>query len=456
MADNCSRCISCYNSDVQRKKLFDATTNEGELDAFKTTQDSKLIKWSPKLERQLSLGREVPEFDERYVSVVAYRPFIMQFIYRYDIWIESPHLTYQHFPVLASSLPNSAIVTEGLGSKGEFGCCMTSVLTSAGFSGNNQCLPRYLYRKADFEEDFASGAIPAVELQDLKRAGLHGGENYDESGILKPVIVHDHVRTDAITKEAVAHFRQAYPEVEVQAITSEEVFYYVYGLLHSEDYRRTYANNLQKEQPRIPRVASYEDFCAFVAAGKALAQMHASFDEEEPYLGCELKTLGVLSTLEMEHPKYAKLRDGLSEHAHSMLSQGKVEAHACSTAALDKTVIHYNNNLSITKIPLEVQDFMLHSKPALNWVLDCCNVSVDKASTNRNDFNDLVRFVGVDAKQFHAATKGCYREALKHINPSEKQYYLLLLILQVINISLKTRDIVRTLPPLTVHSLDRG
>ena len=46
-------------------------------------------------------------------------------------------------------------------------------------------------------------------------------------------------------------FKKFYPE---EKISKEDVFYYIYGLLHSEDYRNRYANNLSKQLPRIPCV----------------------------------------------------------------------------------------------------------------------------------------------------------------------------------------------------------
>src|SRR5690606_19983002 len=67
-------------------------------------------------------------------------------------------------------------------------------------------------------------------------------------------------RRDAITDEGLTHFCEAYPG---ESITKEDLFYYVYGLLHSPDYRERFADNLAKELPRIPRVKTAADFWAF-------------------------------------------------------------------------------------------------------------------------------------------------------------------------------------------------
>lgn len=77
-----------------------------------------------------------------------------------------------------------------------------------------------------------------------------------------------------------AYFQAAYPD---EAITKDDVFYYVYGLLHSEDYRARYADNLSKQLPRIPAVKKAEDFWAFVEAGRKLGDLHCDFEQADPY-----------------------------------------------------------------------------------------------------------------------------------------------------------------------------
>ncbi len=66
-------------------------------------------------------------------------------------------------------------------------------------------------------------------------------------------------------------------------IQKEDIFYYVYGLLHSEDYRSRYGNSLSKELPRIPCVKEEKDFWAFSAAGRKLGEIHVNYDSVEPY-----------------------------------------------------------------------------------------------------------------------------------------------------------------------------
>lgn len=90
----------------------------------------------------------------------------------------------------------------------------------------------------------------------------------------------ERIRRDAITSAGLAHFLAAYPG---ETIGKEDVFYYVYGLLHSPDYRERYVDNLSKEMPRIPCVKTAADFWAFSRAGRALAELHLNYETVTPY-----------------------------------------------------------------------------------------------------------------------------------------------------------------------------
>ena len=131
-------------------------------------------------------------------------------------------------------------------------------LCLAAMKGGSQCFPRWVYERA---ED-----APADEL------ALGGGETPAEAGALR--------HCDGITDAGLAHFQAAYPG---EAITEDDLFHYVYGLLHSPDYRARFADDLSKQLPRIPAVAATTDFRAFVGAGRKLANLHCGFEVVEPY-----------------------------------------------------------------------------------------------------------------------------------------------------------------------------
>ena len=225
------------------------------------------------------------------------------------------------------------------------------------------------------------------------------------------VIVNGYVREDALKPEAIAHFQAAYAGHEAE-IDADAVFYYIYGLLHSTDYRTTYANNLQKELPRIPRVATWDDFKAFMEAGRKLSKLHVGYEQVTPYQGC--KIVGLTPNVSKRVIK---------------LTYGK-NAGKKGNAAKDKTTIHYNDSITITGIPLKAQEYVVNRKSALDWVVERCGISVDKESHIANDYNAFAQDMG-------------------------DEDYILNLILRVITVSLETMQIVKALPKLTIHPLDR-
>ena len=114
------------------------------------------------------------------------------------------------------------------------------------------------------------------------------------------------------------------------------------------------------------------------------------------------------------------------------MKYGKIPGKT-GNAAKDKTVILYNDNITITGIPLEVQEYVVNKSSALDWILEKARVSQDKDSGIVNDFND-------------------YGMEMTPPNPR----YPLSLVLKIITVSLRTMQIVKGLPKLEIHPLDRG
>jgi len=209
-------------------------------------------------------------------------------------------------------------------------------------------------------------------------------------------------RRDAITDEGLAHFHEAYPE---ETISKKDVFYYVYGLLHSPDYRERYADNLSKELPRIPCVKTSADFWAFSKAGRALADLHLNYETVNPY-PVKIDTGGKSLTdadYRVEKMKYGKI--------------GKDK---------DLTTLHYNAKITMSGIPLEAYDYIVNGKPALDWVVERQCVKTEKNSGIVNDANNWA------VETMH--------------NPR----YPLELFQRVITVSLETMEIVRSLPGLVI------
>ena len=95
-----------------------------------------------------------------------------------------------------------------------------------------------------------------------------------------------YIRHDNILDEALAAYHDNYGD---ESISKDDVFYYVYGVLHSPLYRARYQNNLRRELPRIPMAA---DFWAFSKAGRELSDLHLGYESCPEY---ELAEGGTLS-----------------------------------------------------------------------------------------------------------------------------------------------------------------
>jgi predicted helicase len=206
-----------------------------------------------------------------------------------------------------------------------------------------------------------------------------------------------------MTDAGLALFTAVYP---TEKIRKADVFYYLYGLLHSEDYKTRYADNISKELPRIPCVKTAADFWAFSQAGRALAELHLNYETVAPYpvqfAGGEL----LMASFEprdyrVEQMKFAKGKDG---------------------AKYDKISVIYNPKITMTGIPLEAYDYIVNGKPVLEWVMERQAVTTHKDSGIVNDANDWA------------------------IETMSNPRYPLELFMRVITVSLETMKIVRALP----------
>jgi predicted helicase len=284
------------------------------------------------------------------------------------------------FPV--SGGDNRVIWCVGTSATVEFGCFISDRLPDMQGPAKIQCFPLYLYDGAANAD-----APPAPGLFDQPRGKA------DAPG-----------RRDAVTDEGLAHFQSAY---RGEKITKEDLFYYVYGLLHSPDYRECYADNLTKELPRIPRVKTAADFWVFSKAGRALADLHLNYETVPMYAGAKVDTGG------------KKLAD-----ADYRVEKMKVPK---TGGQKDLTRLIYNSKITVTGIPSEAYDYIVNGKPALDWVIERQCVKTDKASGIVNDANAWA------------------------IETMHNPRYPLELFLRVITVSLETMKIVRALPSLKIY-----
>ena len=334
------------------------------------SRDSTKIKWCSALVSKFAARKVSEPFNDGKSCVSEYRPFFKQVCYYDSMWNHTVSQMPSIFPT--GKEENRLICVSGLGSQ-EFSVLMTGMLTDVQFMMNGQCFPLYLY-------DRDSGRKP----QDLFSEACSAGKED---------------RHYAITDTALTRFRKQY---QTDDISKEDIFYYIYGLLHSEDYRKAFANNLMKDLPRIPLVPDLEMFRTFTDAGQKLADLHVNYESVEPYEGVKIEG------------------EDSRNYRVEQLRYGKIPGKT-GNAGKDKTVIVYNESIIIRNIPLEAQEYVVNRKSALDWLVERIGVSVDKDSGIVNDFNKF------------AEEKGEPR-------------YCLDLILRVITVSLETLKIVKTLP----------
>lgn len=277
------------------------------------------------------------------------------------------------------------------GTKG-FSTLISNIIPDLHLVGDAQCFPRYLYEKA------TSDASPFSE---------EGEPQYQQR--------------DAITNDALEHFQAAYPQIK---ISKEAIFYYIYGLLHSEDYRERYADNLSKQLPRIPRVKTAADFKAFSQAGRDLAHLHLNYETIPMHTSVRLA--GSLKYLKVTEQKVLGGED--KDFYVTKMKFGKRDPETGKSID-DKTTVIYNTNIVIENIPEEAYDYEVNGKPALEWVMERQCVQTDKASGITNDANDWA------------------------IETMDNARYPLELFLRVITVSLKSQVIVNGLPKLTTQAV---
>ncbi|GER07831.1 DNA damage-inducible protein [Iodidimonas muriae] len=377
VAENMERMIEKYNIETNRLvAAFPSRSERPAAEEFVDT-DPKQIKWTREIYNSARAGR-AGEYDASHVVRSMYRPYATEWAYFDRHFNNCIYKMPRLFPYEARD--NLAIVVAGPGSQ-EFSALMVDRLPNYDLQSKGVCLPLYV-----FDEDESPS----------ERDDLFSGQPTNEAGT-----------QDGITDAGLARFAAAYPSEE---ITKEDVFYYVYGLLHSESYRNSYADNLSKELPRIPCVKKAEDFWAFSRAGRALGELHVNYESVAPYP----------VTI-----KQGDLRTAVIKDPEAFYRVTKMK-YAGKRGEEDKSTVIYNANITMQDIPIEAYDYVVNGKPALEWVMERQVVKTDKKSGITNDAN-----------RYAIETMG---------NPA----YPLELFQRVITVSLETMKIVRGLPKLDI------
>lgn len=375
---NIQNMIASYNLEVKRYKTACTgllPNQYPEVSNFIDTDPTK-ISWGVNLKQGLAKFKTI-EFSANAVTQSLYRPFTKRWLYFSKSLNHSLYRMPSVFPSFSSE--NLVICVSGIGARSGFSTVITNCVPNYDTLEKALCFPLYTYDEG------------GQDVDENDQAALLDEHSVSNGGALK----------DAITVSGLTHFQKAYVG---ETLTREDVFYYVYGILHSPDYRTRFAENLSKEVPRIPCVKQAADFWAFSQAGRALAELHLNYETVQPY-PLNIQHNGQLTDADY---RVEKMRYG---------KNGKDK---------DLTTVHYNGKITIRGIPLAAYDYVVNGKPALDWVIERQGVKTDKDSGIVNDANDWA-----------IETMG---------NPK----YPLELFGRVVTVSLETMKIVNSLPALDI------
>jgi predicted helicase len=376
--------ITTYNSEVLRYKESDKSV---EFLDFVTTDSSK-IKWHSGIIPKAQAGRAGNFKDTSLISGI-YRPFSKQWSYFDSMFVQRVSLMPQIFPNEKSK--NLVISTSGVGAR-NFSSLISDTLPCLDCVEKGQWFPLYLYEKNEGDTTSVGDS----------------GELFAENPVSPTE--NGYTRKDGISDEGLAHFQQAYPN---EALSKEDIFYYVYGLLHSPEYRERFADNLSKELPRIPCVKASEDFWRFSKAGRELAELHLNYETVNKYD----------VTLDCGKRNVSQLTD--SDFYVTKMKRPKIKNDEGKNVNDNSTVI-YNEFITVRGIPEEAYDYVVNGKAAIEWVIERQAVTTDKKSGIVNDANDW---------------------AIETMNNPK---YPLELLQRVITVSLETMKIVNNLPALDI------
>ena len=260
---------------------------------------------------------------------------------------------------------NLVICISGAPIKKNFSVLLTNTIQDLNFMEHSICFPMYMYDREEKHRD--------------AQMTLFGDMAEEDTVTYK--------KRFAISDAALTKFKGIYGD----RVTKEDIFYYLYAVLHSKDYIEAYADNLAKEMVRIPTL---EKFPKYVEIGRQLAELHLNY--EAP---ANADALGLDIAITKEDYTVSKMR---------FKKVGKDN---------DKGTIIFNDYITISNILERAYEYVVNGRSAIEWIMESYRIKTDKDSGITDDPN----------------TYG-----------DEK--YIFNLLISVISISLKTLDLIDSMP----------
>lgn len=362
------RSIDCYNR--MRMEIEQGLRTEPDF-------NSPDVSWSRSLKNQLSKGK-ILDSSAGFPWIASYRPFCKQQLFWYPPLIEVTYRIPSFFPTPQHK--NLCICVNGAGGSKDFTCLITDKIPDIQFALNGQCFPLYWYSE-----------VSGIGKTDL--FGKEAEEHWE--------------RHDGVSDWILSEVRKRY--TETKNLGKEEIFYYVYGLLHHRAYRSRFAADLRKGLPRLPLVERASDFRAISGVGRELAQLHLHYEDYPHLAGVE-----VLDTCDEE-------LEGEEAYRHYAVEKIQIDKHEGDRPG----TLRLNSRITITGIPPTAYNYQVNGRSALHWVIDRYQRRQDPKSGIVNDPNAWAREVG---------------------NPR----YILDLILSLIHVATETERLIDTLPELSL------
>ena len=275
-----------------------------EMNPKMIVQDLTRGKWDEELTvKRQKKGKQ--KFDVKKIRIATYRPFFKQFLYYDRIFNVRQYRISHFFP--NKDTKNLMIVISGK-SASVFSAIMTNNIADLGLNAACQCFPLYVYN----------------------------GKN----------------RMDNILDSTLEEYRKYYKD---HKITKEDIFYYVYGILHHSGYKNKFSSNLTKDLPHIPMAPEFHEF---KKAGRSLAAIHLNYENCEKY---PIKP-------KFNPDKFKKLLWGNK----IIVKDGKRKN------IRDKSMIRINDNVLFQELPKT--NYMINGRSPLEWIIDRYQITKDKES----------------------------------------------------------------------------
>ena len=292
---------------------------------------SETIKWSRDLKKKLSNNKKIT-FNEKLIIKINYRPFVKQ--YWYSEKILNDILTQNHYDMFGNKLDKENILL--------------------GFLAGNRL--KFCIYGTDKLPNLATFSLDPARWIPLYR--------YTEKG----------ERVDNITDWGLDQFRNNYKDKKIK---KEDIFHYVYGVLHNPAYRKKYELNLKREFPRIP---FYKEFWKWAKWGKELMELHINYEEEKLF---PLKRIDIKAAEKKTKQKefFPKVKE--PEPMFGMKPRIKVKLKADKAAG----TIELDDITTLKGIPKEAWEYKLGNRSAIEWILDQYKEKKPKDPTIAEKFN---------------------------------------------------------------------